>query len=187
MGTPAAPLYFIITYRVHKNKHILPTFNENLLYYKRYINDIIGIWIDSSHNSWENFKTQLNGFGTLQWNIEDLTSSTTFLDLTITIKDQKIHTTTFQKDLNLYLFIPPISAHPTSCFKGLIVGELLRYWNQNSSSEDFINITNNFILHLLQRGHLLKDVIPILQSVASTIDNSLNHRPRPHIEHEQDE
>jgi hypothetical protein len=47
------------------------------------------------------FKTQLNGFGALQWNIEDLISSTTFLDLTITIKDQKIHTTT-KKTLIIY-------------------------------------------------------------------------------------
>ena len=187
MGTPAAPLYSIITYGVHENTRILPTFNENLVFYKRYIDDIIGIWIDSPHNSWEDFKTQLNGFGTLQWNIEDLTSSTTFLDLTITIKNQKIHTTTFQKDLNLYLYIPPTSAHPTSCFKGLIVGELLRYWNQNSSSEDFINITNNFILRLLQRGHLLRDITPILQSAASTIDNTLNHRSRSIMDHQQDD
>jgi hypothetical protein len=49
------------------------------------------------------FKTQLNGFGALQWNIEDLISSTTFLDLTITIKDQKIHTT-IKKTLIIYTY-----------------------------------------------------------------------------------
>jgi hypothetical protein len=186
MGTPAAPLYSIITYGVHENTHILTTFNENLVYYKRYIDDIIGIWIDSHYNSWENFKKQLNSFGALQWNIEDLTTTTTFLDLTISIKDQKIHTRTFQKDLNLYLYIPPISAHPTSCFKGLITGELSRYWHQNSSPEDFINITKNFILRLLQRGHLLEELIPTLRSAAANIDNSLNHRSR-HNEHNKDE
>jgi hypothetical protein len=47
MGTPAAPLYSIITYGVHENTHILTTLNESLVYYKRYIDDIIGIWIDS--------------------------------------------------------------------------------------------------------------------------------------------
>jgi hypothetical protein len=30
------------------------------------------------------------------------------------------------------------------------VGELLRYWKQNSSKQDFINITNNFLSRLLQ-------------------------------------
>jgi hypothetical protein len=43
--------------------------------------------------------------------------------------------------LNLYLYIPPLSAHPTSCFKGFITGEILRYWNQNSNKEDFITLT----------------------------------------------
>jgi hypothetical protein len=32
MGTPAAPLYSIITYGYHKNTQILPTFNDKLLY-----------------------------------------------------------------------------------------------------------------------------------------------------------
>jgi hypothetical protein len=186
MGTPAAPLYSIITYGVHENTHILTTLNESLVYYKRYIDDIIGIWIDSPHNSWENFKNQHNGFGALLWNIDDLTTSTKFLDLTISIRDQKIHTKTFQKDLNLYLYIPPISAHPTSCFKGLIIGKVSRYWHQNSSPVDF-NIPNNFILRLLHQGHLLEDLIPTLQSVAATIDNSLNHRSRHNTEHEKDE
>jgi hypothetical protein len=67
------------------------------------------------------------------------------------------------------------------------VGELLQDWNQNSSPQDFINITNHFILCLLQRGHLLKDLIPILQSAVSTIDNSLNCRQRSYAEHKQDE
>jgi hypothetical protein len=180
MGTPAAPLYSILTYGYHENTQILPTFKENLLYYKRYIDDVIGIWVDSPHNSWDSFKARLNGFGTLHWNIENLTTSTTFLDINIQIINQKIQTSTFQKELNLYLYIPPISAHPASCFKGLIVGELLRYWKQNSSIQDFVNITNNFISRLLQRGHLLEDLIPILRSAAATIDNAANNiRERP--------
>jgi len=147
MGTPAAPLYAMITYGHHEKTKILPYFNNNLLYYKRYIDDIIGIWVDSPlspNNSWDSFKTELNGFGSLQWNVENLTTSTTFLDLTIKLIDNKIQTSTFQKDLNLYLYIPPTSAYPTSCFKGLITGKLLRYWNQNSSQNDFITITNKF-------------------------------------------
>jgi len=71
MGTLAAPHYSIISYSYcyHDNTPILPTFSDNLLYNKRYIDDIIGIWIDSAHNSWDSFKTQLNRFGSLQWNV----------------------------------------------------------------------------------------------------------------------
>ena len=42
--------------------------------------------------------------------------------------------------MNLYLYITPLSAYPTSCFKGLIHGETLRYWNQNSNEKDFISL-----------------------------------------------
>ena len=67
------------------------------------------------------------------------------------------------------------------------VGELLRYWKQNSSKRDFINITNNFISRLLQRGHFLEDLIPILRSAAATIDNAANNIQEQSIDLKSDE
>ena len=40
-----------------------------------------------------------------------------FLDLTITIKDGKVMTKTFQKAMNLYLYIPSQSVHPDGMMK----------------------------------------------------------------------
>jgi len=57
----------------------------------------------------------------------------------------QLHTKTYHKALNLYLYIPPISAHPQSCFKGLITGEIIRYWKLNSNQKDFIYVTQLFI------------------------------------------
>jgi len=107
MGTPAAPLYSIITYGFHENNHILNQYSSNLFYYKRYIDDIFGIWVDTPLNTWNNFKSDLDSFGLLQWNVENLTHSTTFLDLQIEISQDTIVTKTFQKELNHYLYIPP--------------------------------------------------------------------------------
>jgi hypothetical protein len=120
---------------------------------------------------WLEFKSALNQFGTLKWNIDNLAHSTTFLDLELTIEGNKIKAKTFQKPMNLYLYIPPLSAHPLGCFKSLITGELLRYWKQNSDPKDFIEITSLFIQPLLDRGHLLNTITPLLQTAASTIDN----------------
>ncbi len=189
MGTPAAPLYSIITFGYHENTTILNTFKSNLLYYKRYIDDIFGIWIDDTttptnynidnpKNPFTRFKETLNQFGSLKWNTEPLTDSTNFLDLTITIKNQRLTTLTYQKPLNLYLYIPPMSAHPSSCFKGLVIGEIYRYWLQNTEEKDFINITTNFILRLLQRGHQITQILPILYNAAANIDNrNTKHKP----------
>ena len=76
----------------------------------------------------------------------------------------------------MYLYIPPTSAHPSSCFKGLITGEILRYWLQNTQQEDFINITQQFIQRLLQHGHTLEDIIPTIRSAAASIDNTQGAR-----------
>jgi hypothetical protein len=59
-GTPAAPLYSILSFGHHENTAILPKFTRNLFYYKRFIDDVFGIWVDTPDQSWEMFKTQLN-------------------------------------------------------------------------------------------------------------------------------
>jgi hypothetical protein len=145
MDTPTAPLYSIIMFGMHKSTHIFNRFQRSIFYYKRYIDNILGIWLESSELEWQNFKTMLNQFGSSKWNIEELTTSTNFLDIQISIQDNRIHISTFQKTMNLYTYIPPLSAHPNSCFKGFITGEILRYWSQNSDKQDFISITSQFI------------------------------------------
>jgi len=116
MGTPAACSYATITYRQHENSQILPKFGQRLLYYKSYTDDIFGVWIPSETDDntvWEQFKTELNNWAGLHWKIEDRSNKTVFLDLNIQLIKTKI-TSTFQKDLNLYLYIPLLSAHSLS-------------------------------------------------------------------------
>jgi hypothetical protein len=61
--------------------------------------------------------------------------------------------------MNLYLYIPPLSSHPPSCFKGLIHGELQRYYRQNNK-DDFIDIMVKFINRLLERGYTIENLTP---------------------------
>jgi len=155
MGTPVACAYATRSYGQHENSYILPNFGAQLLYYRRFIDDVFGIWIPPETNpegKWKEFKEVLNNWGGLEWVTEKPTKATVFLDLNIKILQSKIHTSTFQKSLNLYLYIPPKSAHPPSCLKGLISGELRRYWFQNSP-EDFKKILIKFMEQLVNRGH----------------------------------
>ncbi len=175
MGTPVACSYATTSYGNHENQHILPKFNVNLFYYKRYIDDILGIWLPSqdNENTWSNFKSTLNSFGTLKWVVTNPSTSVNFLDLNISINsNNKIEISTFQKAMNLHLYIPPSSAHPPSCLKGLITGELLRYKKQNNN-KDFINIATSFLERMVARGHSLEDLSPLVQAAAATIDKKL--------------
>jgi hypothetical protein len=175
MGTPVACSYATTSYGNHENQHIIPKFNVNLFYYKRYIDDILGIWLPSQDNetTWSNFKSTLNNFGTLKWVVSNPSTAVNFLDLNISInKDNIIEISTFQKAMNLHLYIPPSSAHPPSCLKGLITGELLRYKKQNNN-KDFISIATSFLERMVARGHTLEDLSPLVQAAAVTIDKKL--------------
>jgi hypothetical protein len=179
MGTPAACTYATVTYGQFENTVILPNFQTNLLYYRRYIDDVFGIWLPPTENqlsTWSDFKTTMNSWGNLQWDIEVPSRHTHFLDLNITIQDSKLEFSTFQKPLNLYLYLPPLSAHPHCCLKGLIKGELNRYWQQNSPV-NFQELVTKFIERLNARGHSLTDLQPILLQAATTLGN--NYCPNP--------
>ncbi len=180
MGTPSACLYATTSFGQHENTQILPRFSQNLKYYRRYIDDILGIWVpsDAYNTTWPDFIQVLNNWGHLEWIVEQPSNKTTFLDLNLELHNGKIETSTYQKTMNLYLYIPPLSAHPPSCLKGLIFGELQRYWNQNNNDK-FQIILAKFIERLYARGHKLENLIPILTAATINIHRrQLNWTPK---------
>jgi len=175
MGTPVACAYALVSFGQHENSVILKNFSNKLLYYRCYIDNIFGIWVHqepSTNSSWNHFKSSLNNWGNLKWKVEEPTTKTIFLDLEIHIKGSTLTTKTYQKEMNLYLYIPPFSAHPPSCFKGLISSELRCYWLQNSH-KDFKNLLRKFINRLLDRGHTLDYITPIITQAASSLDRNV--------------
>jgi hypothetical protein len=156
MGTPATCRYATIAYGKNENTRILIKFNSQLLYYERYVDDIFGFWVPPETDkeaTWRKFKERINEWGTLEWIIQN-PSKVTFLDLNIELENSKICTSTFQKALNLYLYIPPRSAHPPSYLRGLISIEVRCYWLQNDPKQSE-SIAEKFIIRLTKRGHQL--------------------------------
>ena len=138
MGTSCACMWATIYFWIHESTSLLPKFNNKLLLLKRYIDDMIGIWLcDSNPSSWEEFKKETNNFGILTWEFEEPSTSVNFLDLTINIENNRIRTRTYQKAMNLYQYIPPRSAHPRGMMKGIIYGLMRNYWRQNTRAEDY--------------------------------------------------
>ena len=111
-GTSAAVMWATLYFGYHEAHCLIPRYSRNFMYFKRFIDDIFGIWLLDDTTAWLAFKRDLNHFGILTWEINEPSLSVDFLDLTISIKNGRVETKNFQKELNLYLCKPPASAHP---------------------------------------------------------------------------
>ena len=140
MGTSAAVNYLYAYVGLLELQRLLVDYKEYLLFYKRHINDGLGVWdvsIPNSENKFKEFMAALNNWGKLKWTCTGFVTSLEFLDLTISIQDEEIHFKTFQKLLNLYLYIPPISAHSPDMIRGLIFGRLRCFHKHNTGIKDY--------------------------------------------------
>lgn len=70
---------------------------------------------------------------------------------------------------NTTKLIPPLSAHPSSCFKGLIFGELKGYQAQNNA-KDFTEIFSKFNFYLCKRGHNMEKLVPLIMQAVATLN-----------------
>ena len=82
MGTSAAVMWATIYYAYHEVFTLIPKHGHNLLYFKRYIDDIFGIWTGNLTTDWEAFSEDVNNFGILKWDITETKSSALVIFLT---------------------------------------------------------------------------------------------------------
>ena len=178
MGTSSACMYATIYFAIHEIETLVPSFGQNLFFIKRYIDDLIGIWVVKNPSiTWEDFSSSLNSFGLLRWDIDEPSSSVDYLDLTITIKDRRIITRTYQKEMNLYQYLPPHSCHPSSTLKGMIYSLMRTYFKQNTLQQDYISTVILMFHHLLARGwdrYTLKDIILAADVKLQQLDQQVN-------------
>lgn len=118
---------------------------------KRFIDDMIGLWVGTDFE-WECFKKDADDFGILTWEFDEPSDSVVFLDLTISIKHGRFVTKTYQKALNLYQYIPPTSCHPPWMMKGIIYSLMKNYKRQNTSKKDYHNMAVKLFKRHVARG-----------------------------------
>ena len=82
------------------------------------------------------------------------------MDMTISIREDQIVTSLYEKSMNLYLYTPPHSAHPPGVLTGLVSGNIL--WIHSLCSEqDNIDLRmKEFYVRLLIRGYQRDLLIP---------------------------
>ena len=96
----------------HEEK-FLPHHAQRVVFYRRFIDDVIGIWcLHDNHEQdtleWDHFKNKMNAFPGLTWEFSERAKTIDFMDMTISInKSNCIETTLFEKRLNLHLYTHP--------------------------------------------------------------------------------
>ena len=158
MGTPPAPPYATIYYGIHEEK-FLPHQSRWVIYYRRFIDDVIGIWCPNKNPQlavveWNEFKQKMNSFPGVTWESSERSKMVDFMDMTITISNSNmIDITLFEKRLNLHLYIPPHSAHPPGLLPGIVHSTLFRIFTLCSCETDTIQRTKGFFKWLIAREY----------------------------------
>ncbi len=184
MGISPAPPWATIFYALHEQQ-FLPEWTEHVILYKRFIDDVIGIWRPhpcpkQNEILWHKFQQRMQEWHGLQWEFTTPSTSCTFMDMTIAINNNTATTTIFEKAQNLYLYIPPTSAHPPGMIHGLIYGNILRIHRLCTHPHDIQSKSQEFFTRLTQQGYSPFKITPIFKQAHINALSFLSRRNYPH-------
>ncbi|KAL7548490.1 hypothetical protein ACHAWF_011773, partial [Thalassiosira exigua] len=114
MGTSAACIWATIYFAIHEIDKLLPNYGG---FFPSLNGSSMTFW---NLATWNRFKNDTNDFGVLRCKFDEPSTSVVFLDLNIRIERNAIKTSTYQKPINLYQYIPPSSAHPPGMMRGIM-------------------------------------------------------------------
>ena len=133
-----------------EHHQFLPNHRQQVIFYKRFIDDVFGIWLphpDAQINNrlWDEFTKSMNNYTGLTWEFNKPSNKVDFMDLTISIHNGKITMSLFEKPLNLHLYIPPHSAHPPGLLPGIVHSTIFRIFTLCSDPNDQIQRPKVFL------------------------------------------
>jgi hypothetical protein len=106
MGTPPSCMWATICFAAHEDK-CTHDWRQYILNYARYIDDGFGIWNWTGTRqcivAWQAFQAQFNDLEGLTWDFSSLDKTALFLDLRLYIRNGRVESTLYEKELSLYL------------------------------------------------------------------------------------
>jgi hypothetical protein len=163
---------------------LLPTFRHQLEFYYCYIADGIGDWIphpdpQTDEALWTAFAAATK-CGQLTWVLSPHQSVVNFLDLTLSINpdDGSIRARLFEKYLNLYLYLPPHSAHSPGILRGFVVGMLYHIYSLTSDPFDRHTDIRNLFSRLRNRGYCRDALLPVFEATFTHVRRKLRAERR---------
>jgi hypothetical protein len=184
MGISPAPPWATIFYAIHENG-FLPRWSRYVLFYKRFIDDVFGIWLRdpcprTNASMWQAFQQDMNDWHGLEWICTPPSSSCNFMDMVISIENHELVTRVYEKDMNLYLYLPPHSAHSAGTGTGLVFGQVLRYRRLSTYQSDADTKIRAFMQRLLARGHSRDSLLHLFTRAE---ENAAKYMARSQEEH----
>ena len=166
-ASPPAPPWATIFFGLYESSAILPKWSCYVAFYRRFIDDVFRIWVphpcpNRNATLWQEFQTDMQGWHGLCWEFTNPSTTGNFMGLTLSITNDKIETSLYEKPQDLYLYIPPHSCHPKNMISGLICGNILRFHRLCSSLPDIRDKTSAFCQCLLDCGYNPDTIDPII-------------------------
>lgn len=153
MGTPVAVCYAnIVLYYLER-----PCLEKLPIFYRRFIDDLFIVARDAVQG--EQIITIFNSrCPQIQLDAVTTGKKGVFLDLELSIIDNRISTALYQKPMNKYLYIPPFSDHSRSLLNNIIRQEIQRYRVHCEDDRYFMECCMRFKLRLIARGYEEKEL-----------------------------
>ena len=185
MGVSPAPPWATIFFALYE-RTLVPRWAKYVYFYRRFIDDIFCVWLcdtdpDENAKQWSAFQAELQLWHGLTWNCTDPSDSCIFMDMVISIENNRLVTRVYEKDLNLYLYLPPNSTHSKGVGTGLIFGQVLRYRRLSTYQTDADSKIKEFHQRLLARGHTNDTLLPLFKRAE---ENAMNYMARTEEDHQ---
>jgi hypothetical protein len=170
MGTPVAPSFACLYLSLIETN--LTTLNRNFRLFKRYIDDGFLLYRDANDDMepFRSFLSEYNLLTGLEFTFQTAQDEIDFLDLTVFKNGELYGTKSYQKKLNLHLYIPPASAHPPGVIKSLICGRIKKFKKQNTRDVHYREMVQTFFQNLIDRGHKPSFLRPIFSETMNRLE-----------------
>jgi hypothetical protein len=171
MGTPPGANYAELCYGTWEID-FADYFRTSLSLYCHYIDNGIGLWIHhpDPHINQFNFaalQATMNSFSSLEWEFTALTKTIKFMDVRLTITPTGIESTLYEKPMNLYLYLPPLSAHAPGVLRGLLIGMTKRIYALMTELPEREQALQRLFLRLRNRSYNPFILSPLFQLAIS--------------------
>lgn len=135
------------------------------LLFFRYLDDIFFLWPGdvNSLKRYENFLNEL--IPDIKVTLEHSPTEINFLDTTVYVSDEKLHTRIYFKPTDTHQLLHKSSFHPKHTFKGILKSQFIRFKRISSNKTEYDNTSKILCAELQKRGYSFSEMRKVKSEV----------------------